>query len=281
MRLTHAIKGDAALLELDFVGDKAEVMEDQVRALLAQEEVQGEDFLTLTLRYADLRTAVEELRAAVGRLQDFRHVLPGLPAQDDGPAGFLGQSLRGLAERLAARDEKRVEVRFSGLSLDSLPEAFRKPVKDCLVQLLRNAVRHGIESPDRRQAAGKPAQGALDLELRLEAGWYTAALRDDGAGIDLERVRSRALDLGLVTGEAALRMAPRHLVPFIFHPGFSTAEITDEVAGKGIGMSLVRQTVKGLGGRIGVQTNPGRGSEFRLTWPADPAALAPAARSQR
>ncbi len=131
--------------------------------------------------------------------------------------------------------------------------------------LLRNAVAHGIEDQAARQAAGKPALGTITVTVRHEGNEVDVEFRDDGAGLDLPRIRQRGLELGLIAAEQELEAAA--LVNLIFTPGFSTASNLSELSGRGVGMDVVRAEVSAVGGRIETASAPGLGSSFRLVLP--------------
>jgi chemosensory pili system protein ChpA (sensor histidine kinase/response regulator) len=131
--------------------------------------------------------------------------------------------------------------------------------------VLRNCVTHGIESPQDREAAGKAAMGAIVISVRQDGNEVSIELRDDGAGLNLDRIRQKALGLGLITADA--EPTESDLAQMIFAPGFSTAETVTELAGRGIGMDVVRSEVNAMGGRIETSTAAGQGTSFKLILP--------------
>ena len=131
--------------------------------------------------------------------------------------------------------------------------------------LLRNCVAHGIEAPDARSAAGKDATGTITIHLAQEGNEVAVEFRDDGAGLNLERIRQRGIDQGLLAADAAPSEA--ELANLIFAPGFSTADNVSELAGRGVGMDVVRAEVNAMGGRIETATAAGQGASFRLVLP--------------
>ncbi|RZI80126.1 MAG: hybrid sensor histidine kinase/response regulator, partial [Rubrivivax sp.] len=131
--------------------------------------------------------------------------------------------------------------------------------------LLRNCITHGIESPTVRQAAGKDAAGLVIVSLRQEGNEVTIEFRDDGAGLNLDRIREKAVALGLIQPDAEVPAG--ELAQFIFTPGFSTADTVTELAGRGIGMDVVRSEVNAMGGRIETATAAGQGTSFKLVLP--------------
>lgn len=136
-----------------------------------------------------------------------------------------------------------------------------------LGHLLRNAVDHGLESPAQRLAAGKPAQGTITLSARHSAGLLLVSVADDGAGIDLERVRNAVVARGLVTMETAQRLDDNELLEFLMLPGFTLRETVTDVSGRGVGLDAVRAMVAAVRGTVRIEHSPGRGTKFVLQLP--------------
>ncbi|WP_193178069.1 chemotaxis protein CheA [Oricola nitratireducens] len=142
---------------------------------------------------------------------------------------------------------------------------------DPLTHMIRNAVDHGIEDPETRQARGKPAQGTVKLSAYHSSGRIVIEINDDGAGINRERVLSKAIEKGIVARDA--KLSDDDIDNLIFAPGFSTAETITDVSGRGVGMDVVRQSIQALGGRVHIASRPGEGSLFSMTLPLTLAVL--------
>ena len=142
---------------------------------------------------------------------------------------------------------------------------------DPLTHMIRNAIDHGIEDPDQRLAAGKPAQGTVHLTAAHRAGRIVIEVADDGRGIDRERVRAVAIDRGLVSPDAALN--EQDIDNLMFAPGFSTSPTVSQISGRGVGMDVVKRGIQSLGGRISVASKPGKGATFTLSLPLTLAVL--------
>ena len=138
---------------------------------------------------------------------------------------------------------------------------------DPLMHMIRNAVDHGVESPAKREAAGKPERASIVLRAEQRGEHVTIALSDDGAGIDTDAVRKRAVDAGLLSSQAAESASPETLHRLIFEPGFSTAASITATSGRGVGMDVVASTVAELGGSVTVQSRPGEGTTILLELP--------------
>ncbi len=136
-----------------------------------------------------------------------------------------------------------------------------------LSHLIRNAVDHGLEMPDRRNTANKPAAGTITVEARHRAGMLLVTIADDGGGIDLNRLRKKVVERGLNAADVAARLSEAELLEFLFLPGFSTASAVTEFSGRGVGLDVVQDTVRRVGGNVRITTAAGKGTTFHLQLP--------------
>ncbi len=167
---------------------------------------------------------------------------------------------------LAISMGKQVRVETDGDDTE-LDRSIIEAIKDPLMHLVRNAVDHGIESPAEREAAGKPAEGVVHIRASHEGGQVTIQMSDDGRGIDLERVRAKAVERGLLRAEQAKKLSVRDTVEMIFQPGFSTAEQITNLSGRGVGMDVVKTNIGRIGGNVEVATKAGKGTTYTLKIP--------------
>jgi two-component system, chemotaxis family, sensor histidine kinase and response regulator WspE len=179
----------------------------------------------------------------------------------DGIRGFP-RMVRDVSRSLGKQVRLDVRGDQTGVDRDIL-EKLEAP----LSHLIRNALDHGIEPPDRREAAGKSPAGTILLEARHRAGMLQITITDDGAGIDIGHIRARALALGLVAHQVADRLTEAELLEFLFLPGFSTKHVVTEISGRGVGLDVVQTMAKAVGGSVRVTTQPGRQTVFTLQVP--------------
>ena len=165
---------------------------------------------------------------------------------------------------IGCRKKVRLEINGNETELD---KGVLEAIKDPLAHLVRNAVDHGIESPEERVAAGKPEEGRLVLRAFHENGQVNIEISDDGAGIDLERVRQKAVDQRLITAEKAPVMEDREILSLIFLPGFSTARTVTNISGRGVGMDVVKTNIERVGGTVVVDSQRGLGTTVRIRIP--------------
>src|SRR5579863_5950671 len=159
-----------------------------------------------------------------------------------------------------------VELHVSGQDTD-LDKGILDAIAEPLTHLVRNAVSHGIESPEERKKLGKPEQGRVRLNAYHQGNQVIVEVSDDGRGIDAQKIRSKAIELGLATPDEAAKLSEQETLNFIFRPGFSTAEQVTEVSGRGVGMDVVQSVLHRLKASISVETRVGQGTTFRMKLP--------------
>ena len=297
-RQIHGVKGEAAALGLKTVESRAHAFEEMLADLRKRASLTGNDFLPLVVKLDDLFGHLAQVREMVGRLADLRvamtHEGDGQRLPDDrdtgitGPAGTMVQpapailqrmaegaeaastlesSLKSLAERIAREMAKQVKVNCQGL--EHVPKDYRRPIKDIAIQMVRNSVAHGIETPEERRDAGKGATGLITIKFEDRgAEGFEFICQDDGRGLSAEKLKETAVKRGLLTPEQAAQLDDRRALSLIFMAGFTTQSEVTKDAGRGVGMDIVRNLIQELGGKVGVSTTAGRFARFRIWLPA-------------
>jgi len=180
------------------------------------------------------------------------------------PIGGTFQKFKRLVRDTAQELGKDIELIIEGADTE-LDRLMVEKLADPLTHIVRNAMDHGLESIEQRQAAGKPTKGQLKLAAYHDAGHIILAISDDGNGIDKERVREKAIDKGIINTETV--MTDNELFHLIFHPGFSTAQEITNLSGRGVGMDVVKRNVEALQGNIEISSETGQGSTFKIRLP--------------
>ena len=219
------------------------------------------------------RRRASGMERALGRIDllttEFREKIMQARLQ---PLERLFSRMPRLVRDLSRSLGKNVRLVLEGGEVE-LDRSLLEALGDPLVHLVRNALDHGVELPEARLAAGKPPVGTLALRAWSRGGRVYLDISDDGRGLDLDRIRARALERGLVSDREARRMVPDDLARFIFHPGFSTAASVTDISGRGVGMDVVLHNVESLGGTVDLRTTAGGGTTFRLSLPLTLAVL--------
>ncbi len=182
------------------------------------------------------------------------------------PIGNVWSKFPRLVRDLAVICGKEVRIEMEGKATE-LDKTIIEAIKDPLTHLVRNTVDHGIEKPEVRRSIGKPVEGCLTLRAFHEGGQVIIDISDDGAGLNLERIKIKAIEKGLVSQEQVARMQEQEIAQLIFLPGFSTAEKVSNVSGRGVGMDVVKTNIEKIGGSVDLQTRPGLGTTVKIKIP--------------
>ncbi len=223
---------------------------------------------------ADVNEVLSQLESFIGRVEgdidEFsklaHHLQDEITAARMVPIGTLYSLLSRTVRDAAKSAKKQVELDLSG-SETELDNNIIQQISDPLVHLVRNSVAHGIERAEDRLQSGKPEQGKILLRAYHRGNHIYIEVEDDGRGIDYERVKQSAMESGLVSQETASRLTERDLREMLFHPGFSTAAVKTELAGRGVGLDVVRSNLNALNGEIEVQSVANQGTKFTLKVP--------------
>jgi two-component system, chemotaxis family, sensor kinase CheA len=278
-RELHSIKGEASALNLMSIAHRVHSLEDMVSELKKKAELSGNDFLPMVLKLDDLLAHLHGVREMATRLTVIKDAPPQPraeatpPAQraQPAPAGArsaddMSPTLHAMAERLAHDHHKRFKLSLTGLA--DVPRSYVDTVEDCIIQMLRNSAVHGIEPGNVRRAQTKGDVGAVKVEFKKAGEGYELVFEDDGAGISPDQLKAAAVRKQIITPDEAAGMDMRAAMALIFRPGFSTQEEVSMDAGRGVGMDVVARSVYALGGKIGVSTNPGKFTRFKIVLPA-------------
>jgi two-component system chemotaxis sensor kinase CheA len=209
--------------------------------------------------------AAEQLRSGLATLErNVRELQESVMRVRMLPISFVFSRFPRMVRDLSQRLGKQVDLKMTGDQTE-LDKTVMEKIGDPLVHLVRNSVDHGIEMPDVRTAAGKTPNGTVYLEAYHKGGSITVEVGDDGAGLNKERILQKARERNLINPNDQL--TDEQIYELIFLPGFSTAEQTTDISGRGVGMDVVRRNIKELGGTIEVRSTPGKGSRFIITLP--------------
>lgn len=292
-REMHSLKGEASALKLHSFTKIASEAENKLRALNTQTTLSGNDFLPLTVHLDELLSLSNTITGLGNRIDSTTH---GLAGQGDGRAieakpqedylkgkvteakptmlnakAELGEYLTEFAKDIAKRQEKQVQLDTSGLEGQEIPTYLKTVVRELCVQLLRNAIVHGIDKPLTRVQDGKEKTGIVKVSVQSYAGVnksdFILSIEDDGKGIDYDAIRQHLVTKGAYSEEEANALEKSRLLSTLFSSGFSTKKHADEDGGHGVGLDIVKDRVKEFGGKINVQSEAGEFCRFVVKLP--------------
>ncbi|SUO95087.1 ATP-binding protein [Suttonella ornithocola] len=264
-REVHSFKGEASALQLTGFVDIAEEMENHLKLLSNKPNITGNDFLRITILLEEFFRLTTELNGIRTRLLDM-HFSVGNNAQSN--ANSLEITLKNFAQQIAERNHKKVKITIQGFENVLFSDDVQHRLKEIIIQMLRNAIVHGIEIPQERIAKGKEEIGHIIISLTEKADSYQVTIQDDGAGIDKEAIRARLIEKGICSPIAAENLDEKTLFRAIFLPGFSTQVESTEDAGRGVGMDVVKDRIKSLGGKMQIQSKTGECTRFDFMFPS-------------
>jgi two-component system chemotaxis sensor kinase CheA len=262
----HAIKSNAVVLGLNVFGNKVHNLESNIKKMRDQEgEVPFSEMLELAMDIEKISQEREGFKEIIEKLQTYAGSQNTTEKQN---VKVLMDALAKTTKRCADDSEK--QVRFVALDVDAeaVDKSPRRVVKDILMQLIRNSVIHGVETPEVRAEKGKNETGVIRCSIKLteDRKYVQIKLSDDGKGLDYERIKERAVENKVLTEAEA--EDKNNLLKAIFAPGFSTAETEGVHAGRGIGLNLVRDRIKEIRGNVKLRSEPDKGTIFFISIPA-------------
>ncbi len=215
-------------------------------------------------RMSQVAVGLDELEQLTREIQDSVMAIRAQPVKS------VFQRMPRLAREVAAAVGQAVRLVTEGENTE-VDKTVIERLSDPLTHMIRNAIDHGLEQPEKRRAAGKPEEGQVRLSALHRSGRIVIEISDDGAGIDRERVRAIAIEKGLIPPDS--RLSDDETDNLIFLPGFSTAATVSDISGRGVGMDVVKRSIQALGGRISIASVPGKGSTFTMSLPLTLAVL--------
>lgn len=256
-RIVHSIKGNSSLLNFQALTDLAHQTENTIETILNAGEIVAAKISALTVSVAELQNLAAELRSWLEKIEIFQTAI-GTQKKDD----LLVRAVSVALAKAAASQHKKAELVVDDFRSDLLGANLRKTLKDMLVQLVRNSAVHGIEAPETRVAAGKSATGRVRLSTVHKDGKLSIVVEDDGRGIHTERLGERLVEAGRITQAEfdAMDTHQRHML--IIESEASTHEGVSELAGRGIGMSIVAESCRQMGATISVESEAGKFTDF-------------------
>jgi len=258
----HSVKGNAQLLGLTNIAGLLNKIEDNIKSLLDTNEITWESILDSTIQLGTIQENLDDLRSRVKELLAYQAKFKNL----EGKTGLFERTLNRILVTEGMKDGKILNLDHKHFNSKNIPKGHRKIVKDIFVQLARNTIYHGIEKPDEREKRGKSPQGTVSISLKKDkAGNIVYVFKDDGNGIDAGKITKIAQEKGLVKKGDVLDLD--EAVKLIFSMGFSTAEGNSSMAGRGIGLNLIKEKVSSAKGKIKIRTEKWKYCEYIIFLP--------------
>lgn len=257
----HAIKSNAVILGLDSFAQKVHALEDSIRELREASSISFDQILHITLEIEKIMKLKDGFRDIIQKISNFTQSDSRINENE-----VFKQTLEKTVKKASTELGKKVHFVITKLDDGALELGPRRIMKEILMQLVRNAVYHGIESPELREISGKNSTGSIKLTIMLQKNTVIMDLSDDGKGLDFASISEKAEQKGLITDKIMLKDKSA-LVQVLFSAGFSTNTSADMYAGRGVGLNLVKERIAELKGSINLKSEEGKGTNFRVVLP--------------
>lgn len=259
----HKLKGESSMMNMHSITSETHQMEEILVELKQKKVIEGDHFLPVAVKLKNLLKELEQYQQIASML--LRQIRKPADAEDNEIVSR--KSMENLIEGIARKRGNKVELVLQQRGINRIPQRMQRPIRDIVVQLIRNSVSHGIEPSSERLSQGKKGEGQVKVVIMADYKELVLSVQDDGKGIDLEAIRRKLSIQNRYSAEQIEQMSENQLVKMIFEPGFSTAESVNEDAGRGVGMSVIRHMIERMNGKIGVISEAGRYCRFTIRFP--------------
>lgn len=274
-REIHSLKGEASAIDVKVISNKASVFEAEIKDAQSLKELTGNDFLPLIVHLDDLIELISTIDQLSLNLKSASNVtLTASPETGNAQQESVTSSQNQIHEyytkfvnQIAERNGKQAVIQLSvAEAVFNQASPLHDAAKEIAIQLLRNAVVHGVEAPQTRMAKNKPSQGTINLSVQENQDILQVTVKDDGGGINYDAIRQKALTMKGLTRDMVASFEKRQLLALLFSPGFSTANSTSEDAGQGVGLDIINSRAKQFNGKIRVDSELDKFTTFTVTF---------------
>ncbi len=263
-RIVHSIKGNAASLNFSLISDVAHSGEEEIILIQKKDKIISRDISRIHQLIGELDQTLKQVNGLIAKLQNFKSGFE----QNSDPNLLMLESVGKTVDRLSKAMEKGVVFDYGKFDAKLLNDENRKVIKDILIQLIRNSINHGLETYQERKEKGKSLNGTISLSSdENNKEFFTITVSDDGKGLDPEKLRNKAMSMNEARFKDIALWNDKKLRKLIFEPGFSTQEVVNVTAGRGVGMDIIKKEMENLGGRIALESEVGNYFKMHLGFP--------------
>jgi len=264
-RAVHLIKGNAKLLNIEYFAEQAHKFEDVIAEIQSRPKISNQEIEPLRKRLKEMQTGMEEMERIIEKMGQ---VLTHKDRRKKTDAKLLLQSLQNLISSFSSDLGKKIKFDYKNFRSNIIPDRYHLLVKEVLIQLVRNSISHGIETPEERKRLKKPIYGKIEISTFKKNGTVGFRLRDDGRGLQIEKLKERAVQSGKWKTEDIGRWGEKQIADLIFTSGITTSERADMISGRGVGMDGVKHRLKEHNGDIRIHFDREKYCEFEIILPS-------------
>ncbi len=260
----HNLKGNAVVIGMELMSNKFHEIEETISALQSK-DVRGKDFLAVLYEIDEADRMIAEISEMLSKIVS---IYKKFPAEGNATSNIMViDSLERGIEHIGKEVGKEVDLVFENKDNLILPEPYIEPFKDIMIQLIRNSMVHGIELPNDRITAGKVLKGKIQISLSHTPKFINIVYTDDGDGLNLKKIMTKAVENGIVTESDLVKMRDKEVAELIFHEGFSTNDVADKNSGRGQGMPLIRSLIEQNKGTYKIESKGGKSFGMTIKFP--------------
>jgi len=263
-RSMHLIKGNASLLQLEYIVEIVHDYEDKIKALNEKSNIAKKDMNRLENDLHEIRFLFDEISINIEKMGK---IYSQVKTDQDSKMDTVIKSLMNLVHEICSDLDKKVNFDYSKFDMNAVPAKYIILVKDILIQLVRNSLVHGIESKEKRKELNKPQEGKIEIASLERDDSFCFRFRDDGSGIQINRLKQIAIDSGKYKADEVEKWSRKKIINTIFNSGISTTDTLSTSAGRGVGMGLIKEKLDSYNGKIETDTREGEFCEFEIILP--------------
>ncbi len=264
LRMVHSIKGDASQLGLDMFTEHAHIFEEKMTVLMQKNDLAAFDLISLPYAIVEMKDELIKIEKLINKISSIKATFGSDPLSEQ---AMLYNTIDDLVSRVAKREGKNVRIDFSELNISEITSLDIRSLKKIIIQITKNAVNHGIETPEERKISGKPMTGTITFKSFSNNEHFSVVIRDDGRGLQLDKIREKAVESGRYTEEELSKITKNKIANLIFEPGLSTIQEVTIDAGRGVGLDVVKHEIHKMGGSLHLKYSSGNYTEFIISIP--------------
>ena len=259
----HSMKSNAVILGIKKFSERLHSVEDNIKEVLEQEEILWNNILDLAITLRDIQIEINDIKSLIAKIIEFRTDF--VDSEVSIHKGIIEKSIERVLQLESKKQNKKVQLKFSNFNSSDIPESYKKVVKDVFIQMTRNSIVHGIETPEERLKKNKAEHGVITISSDIKGGNIEYRFKDDGRGLDIKKIQAKLADRNGADSEP---LKPVDIARHIFSPGFSTLTEASQTAGRGIGLSMIKERLEKHKGKIRINSSKDRMCEFSIVLPS-------------
>jgi two-component system, chemotaxis family, sensor kinase CheA len=258
----HSMKSNALILGIKKFSTSLHSVEDEISNIMSKEEILWDNILDIAITLRNIQVEINDINSLISKIIEFRTDF--VESESSINKGIIEKSIERLLKIESKKLNKKVQLQFKNFNSSAIPDIYKKVIKDVFIQMSRNSIVHGIETPEVRISKNKKEYGVILISSEIKGDNIEYRFRDDGQGLDIKKIQAKLLENSTPSSS---ELKPVDIARHIFSPGFTTLDEATQVAGRGIGLSMIKERLEKFKGRIRINSSKDRMCEFSILLP--------------